>query len=60
MMRIGYIDKVCRPYAFTLLIWTPTFEWYTTRLVVRNGHQKRHMPLLDWTMCAQKDIDLGS
>lgn len=24
------------------LNWTPTFKWYTARIVVKNGHQKRH------------------
>ena len=29
--------KVCGPYVATLLNWTPSFEWYMARLVVKNA-----------------------
>jgi hypothetical protein len=33
--RLVRSNKVCGPYVVTLLNWTPIFEWYMARLVVK-------------------------
>lgn len=32
--------EVCGPYVVMLLKWTPIFEWYLARLVIKNRDQK--------------------
>ena len=39
----GGRSTLCGPYVVTLLDWTHIFEWYVTRLVVENNHEKGHM-----------------
>ena len=43
---------VCGPYVVTLLNWTPIFDWYMARLVVKNG-QQRDMCYDEIGLCAQ-------
>ena len=37
----GGTSMACGPYVVTLLDWTFMFEWYMTRLVVKNNHEKK-------------------
>ena len=42
------------------LNWTPTFEWYMARFVVRNGHPKDNMCYNEIGLCAHNmDTILG-
>ena len=39
-LSISIYVKVGRIYVVTLLKWTPTFEQYMARCIVKDGHQK--------------------
>ena len=45
--------KVCGPFVDTSLYWTPTFEWFMARFVIKNGMLKRHVVWRDWPMCSK-------
>lgn len=53
--------KVCWPYVVSLLDWTPMFEWYTARFVVKNREFSIYMlevPFAYWScvsrLCKEK------
>ena len=48
-----------RPYAITLLNWTPIFEWQVVRLVVKNRHQT-HTCYNEIGQCAQNTDTIPS
>ena len=43
---------VCGPYVVTLLKWTPTFKWYTPRLVVKHRQSGLYAQNIDNTLCS--------
>lgn len=54
---VGWAVMVCGgPYAATLLVPTPTFQWYMTRLVVKNRFLKD--PCSSGVgVCTARDVD---
>jgi hypothetical protein len=54
-------DKVCGPYKIAHLNWSPIFELYMARLVVKNEYKKKDTCYEEIGPCAQDmDTILGS
>ena len=39
LSSLHFVTKVCGLYVVTVLNWTPIFEWFMARLVIKKAHQ---------------------